>query len=118
MITIQLTSRRQLSYVLIVFPKNFFNNPSIRGVKYRHIVAVEFFKLMMWCSEQVTSLSLAISSVLLMPLDAASRNSPWGGLPMEAIWIELFAVTSVLVVLIIPFAYFYYLTYDGDKGYA
>jgi hypothetical protein len=55
--------------------------------------------------------------VLLQPLDNGSRNSPWGGLPMDVIYIEYYVITAVLVFLIIPFAYFFYGAYDPDKKY-
>lgn len=66
---------------------------------------------------QVLSLSLAVASILMMPLDSASRNSTFGGLPMDVLIITFYIMIGSLVVLIIPFAYFFYSSYDPEKGH-
>lgn len=64
---------------------------------------------------QVLGLTTAIASIMMMPLDVANRGSSHGGIPMDALWICVYIVIAVLVVLIIPFAYFYYTNYDPEK---
>lgn len=64
---------------------------------------------------QVVSMAISIASILMMPLDAASRSSKHGGLPMEVLWYTVFIAQAALAVIIIPFAYFYYSAYDPDK---
>jgi len=65
----------------------------------------------------VVSLSLAIASVLMLPMDAASRNSQYDGIPTEVLWYTVFIAEAALVVIIIPFSYFYYSAYDPEKEY-
>lgn len=64
---------------------------------------------------QVLGLTSAIASIMMMPLDVASGNSTRGGIPMDALWISVYIVIAVLVVILIPFAYFYYTNYDPEK---
>ena len=60
-------------------------------------------------------MTTAIISIMMMPLDVANRGSTHGGIPMDALWITIYIVIAVLVVLIIPWAYFYYTAYDPEK---
>ena len=64
---------------------------------------------------QVLGLTTAITSIMMMPLDVANRGSKNGGIPMDALWITIYIVIAVLVVLVIPWAYFYYTAYDPEK---
>lgn len=63
----------------------------------------------------VLGLTTAIVSIMMMPLDVANRGSTHGGIPMDALWITIYIVIAVLVVLVIPWAYFYYTAYDPEK---
>jgi LMBR1 domain-containing protein 1 len=63
----------------------------------------------------VLGLTTAITSIMMMPLDVANRGSKNGGIPMDALWITIYIVIAVLVVLVIPWAYFYYTAYDPEK---
>jgi|APThiThiocy_ev2_2_1041544.scaffolds.fasta_scaffold08588_1 hypothetical protein len=57
-------------------------------------------------------LTLTVTNILLLPLDVGSRNSEFGGLPMDVIWLCVQILMGVLIFLIIPFSYFYYSNYE------
>ena len=63
----------------------------------------------------VMGLTTGIVSIMMLPLDVANRGSTHGGIPMDALWITIYIVIAVLVVLLIPWAYFYYTNYDPEK---
>lgn len=52
---------------------------------------------------------------MMLPLDVANRESTYGGIPMETLWITIYIMIAVLVILIIPWAYNYYTAYDPEK---
>jgi LMBR1 domain-containing protein 1 len=58
----------------------------------------------------ITSLTLTQLSVLLPPLDIANGN---GGIPMDIIWYVVFYIQTGMVILVIPYAIFYYAAYDS-----
>lgn len=60
---------------------------------------------------QVLSLSLACFSVLMLPLDVGNGATD-GGFPMGTLWLIVFITMAVLIVVVIPFATFYY---EGDE---
>jgi LMBR1 domain-containing protein 1 len=60
----------------------------------------------------VMGLTLTVTNILLLPLDVGSRNSEFGGLPMDVIWLCVQILMGVLIFLIIPFSYFYYSNYE------
>lgn len=59
----------------------------------------------------VLSLSLACFSVLMLPLDVGNGSTN-GGFPMATLWMIVFIFMAILIVVIIPFATFYY---EGDE---
>eukprot|EP01006_Ploeotia_vitrea_P050656 TRINITY_DN67480_c6_g4_i1.p1 TRINITY_DN67480_c6_g4~~TRINITY_DN67480_c6_g4_i1.p1 ORF type:complete len:513 (-),score=38.40 TRINITY_DN67480_c6_g4_i1:207-1691(-) len=69
----------------------------------------------------VLSLSLAIFTVLLLPLDVANTQSPIilnglpGGLKLSFLWQMLLLVDAGFVVLIVPFGICYYEGYDPEE---
>lgn len=83
-------------------------------------------KMKAWFAKIVTilSMSLACFMVLLLPFDIANREDPakmalWsnggGGIDVAMIWRIFLWSSVVLVVLVIPFAMFWYEAYDPDK---
>lgn len=58
----------------------------------------------------ISSLTLTQCSVLLPPLDIANGN---GGIPMDIIWYVVFYLQAAMVIVIIPYAIFYYAAYDS-----
>lgn len=62
-------------------------------------------------------MAVTISSVLMLPLDVASAGATAsGGIPMDILWLCTYICIAALVVVVIPFTYFYYESYDPDKG--
>jgi LMBR1 domain-containing protein 1 len=53
-----------------------------------------------------------VANILLLPLDVASTASDYDGLPMDVIWLCVQVFMAALVILVIPFSYFYYSNYD------
>jgi len=62
-----------------------------------------------WCPKVVTLLGLflACSNVLTLPLDVVNAQTG-GGLNMNIVWNISFYLTALFVLIVIPFAYFYY----------
>eukprot|EP00026_Physarum_polycephalum_P004163 Phypoly_transcript_04180.p1 GENE.Phypoly_transcript_04180~~Phypoly_transcript_04180.p1 ORF type:complete len:532 (+),score=77.32 Phypoly_transcript_04180:116-1711(+) len=69
-------------------------------------------KLVAWGPKVVVvlSLSLCCFSVLMLPLDVANQRV--GGFPMTVLWLVVYITMAALVVVVIPFAAFYY---EGDE---
>lgn len=63
----------------------------------------------------IAAFSLTCYNVLLLPLDVANTRLN-GGFPMDQIWLAIYVIIAVFVVVIIPFAVFYYESEDPDKG--
>lgn len=51
-------------------------------------------------------------SILMLPLDVA--NGTTGGFPMAQLWLAVYIVIAAMVVIIIPFAIFYYESEEVD----
>jgi len=62
-----------------------------------------------WCPKVVTLLGLFIAccNVLILPMDVVNAQTG-GGLDMNIVWNISFYLTALCVLLVIPFAYFYY----------
>jgi LMBR1 domain-containing protein 1 len=56
----------------------------------------------------VLGLSLSIINILLLPLDVSARNSPYGGVPTDMLWLVTQLLLGTLVLFVVPFAYVYY----------
>eukprot|EP01128_Nolandella_sp_AFSM9_P005402 TRINITY_DN259_c0_g1_i1.p1 TRINITY_DN259_c0_g1~~TRINITY_DN259_c0_g1_i1.p1 ORF type:complete len:496 (+),score=88.65 TRINITY_DN259_c0_g1_i1:148-1635(+) len=63
----------------------------------------------------VLALVLALSNVLLLPLDVASRNAGDGSLPMDYVWLYMYVIIALVGIFLIPFSIFYYEAED-EKG--
>eukprot|EP00743_Colponemidia_sp_Colp-15_P002666 GILK01002888.1.p1 GENE.GILK01002888.1~~GILK01002888.1.p1 ORF type:complete len:501 (-),score=80.08 GILK01002888.1:109-1611(-) len=60
----------------------------------------------------VFGLTLAWGMVLCLPLDVANSRSGGGGLDIKDLWYAFYITTAIMVVVLIPFAIFYY---EGDE---
>jgi LMBR1 domain-containing protein 1 len=64
----------------------------------------------------VFGLSLAAFSILMLPLDVVNRHGSGGGFPMEQLWLAVYITIAIMVVIIIPFAIFYYEAEEAEPG--
>eukprot|EP01130_Rhizamoeba_saxonica_P002030 TRINITY_DN11836_c0_g1_i1.p1 TRINITY_DN11836_c0_g1~~TRINITY_DN11836_c0_g1_i1.p1 ORF type:complete len:475 (-),score=43.32 TRINITY_DN11836_c0_g1_i1:53-1477(-) len=64
----------------------------------------------------VLAFTFASINILMLPLDIASRNSTLGGLPMGYMWMSIYIIIAVFIVILIPFAIFYYQSYDPTSS--
>lgn len=62
----------------------------------------------------VTSLTLASVSILMLPLDVSNARTD-GGFPMTELWYTVYIIMAILIVLLIPFAIFYYEAEDPSE---
>jgi LMBR1 domain-containing protein 1 len=89
------------------------------------IFAAEADRGMAWFPKAVVVFGFALSAciVLLLPLDVANRREPvtmshyGGGLDLTVAWQVLLWTAAVTIVVIIPFATFYYENYDPEDHY-
>lgn len=56
----------------------------------------------------LSGLFLACASVLVLPLDVANAKDAGGGLQIDILWQIIFMLTALYVVLLVPFAFFFY----------
>jgi LMBR1 domain-containing protein 1 len=67
----------------------------------------------------VLGLTLAAFSILMLPLDVANTPthiSGGGGFPMEELWLAVYIIIAAMVVVVIPFAIFYYEAEEVEPG--
>ncbi len=64
---------------------------------------------------QVFGLTLSWAQVLMLPLDVGNSRGYGGGLDMEVFWQIIYAAITIMVVILIPFAIFFYES-DEDKS--
>eukprot|EP01112_Ceratiomyxa_fruticulosa_P023012 TRINITY_DN862_c0_g1_i2.p1 TRINITY_DN862_c0_g1~~TRINITY_DN862_c0_g1_i2.p1 ORF type:complete len:529 (+),score=73.80 TRINITY_DN862_c0_g1_i2:255-1841(+) len=60
----------------------------------------------------ILSLTLACISILMLPFDVANAQTN-GGFPMDILWLVVYIVIAGMVVVVIPFAIFYY---EGEEA--
>ena len=53
-------------------------------------------------------MSMTMVNVFLLPLDVASLNSTFGGLPMDYLWYFVQIAIAFLLLFALPFGIFYY----------
>jgi len=63
----------------------------------------------------VFGLTLACCNVLLLPLDRANQTTN-GGIPMAQLWLASYITLGILILVVVPFAIFYYEAEDPDKS--
>jgi len=63
----------------------------------------------------ILGLTLVNVNVFLLPMDVASRQSRYGGLPMQYLWYCTYALMGALGLFLIPFTIFYYEAEDPLK---
>lgn len=65
----------------------------------------------------IFGLSIAAFSILMLPLDVANSNSSVsGGFPMDELWLAVYIIIAVMVVIIVPFAIFFYEAEEAEPG--
>jgi len=64
----------------------------------------------------VLGLSLAAFSILMLPLDVANTHGAGGGFPMDELWLAIYIIIAAMVVVVIPFAIFYYEAEEVEPG--
>jgi len=63
----------------------------------------------------VLGLSIAAANILLLPLDVAQRGSPYGGIPMDYMWLCVYCLIALLSIILLPFSIFFYEADDPDN---
>jgi LMBR1 domain-containing protein 1 len=63
----------------------------------------------------IVGLSLAAFSILMLPLDVANRSTV-GGFPMDQLWLAIYIIIAGMVVVVIPFAIFFYEGEEAEPG--
>lgn len=51
---------------------------------------------------------LAAASMLAMPYDVANSRGSGGGLRIDVLWQIIYVTLAILVVILIPFTFFFY----------
>lgn len=62
----------------------------------------------------VAGLTLASVSIIMLPLDVSNARTD-GGFPMTELWYTVYIIMAILIVLLIPFAIFYYEAEDPSE---
>jgi len=63
----------------------------------------------------VTGLTLASVSIMMLPLDVSNARTN-GGFPMTELWYTVYIIMAIMIVLLIPFAIFYYEAEDPTEN--
>jgi len=64
----------------------------------------------------VFGISMSFALILLLPMDVANARTN-GGLAMNGLWIAAFITALVLIVIVLPFAIFFYEAEDNESSF-